>query len=93
MSIHPAFYSLSNYTGLTFSIDKQFSEYRYADAGSKADVIIGNDVWIGQGAKIIAGVTVHDGAVIAAGAIATKDVPPYAIVGGVPAKVIRKKEN
>ncbi len=50
---------------------------------------IGNDVWIGEGAFLKAGVTIGDGAVIAARAVVTKDVPPYAIVGGVPAKMIR----
>lgn len=52
---------------------------------------IGNDVWIGHGAFIKAGVNIGDGAIIAAGAVVTKDVPPYAIVGGVPAKIIRKR--
>lgn len=52
-------------------------------------VRIGNDVWIGNRAVIMGGVTVGDGAIVAAGAVVTKDVPPYAIVGGVPAKVIR----
>ena len=50
---------------------------------------IGNDVWIGEDVKIIGGVTIGDGAIVATGATVTKDVPPYAIVGGVPAKVIR----
>ena len=50
---------------------------------------IGNDVWIGAGAQILRGVTVGDGAVIAAGAVVTKDVPPYAIVCGVPAAIIK----
>jgi acetyltransferase-like isoleucine patch superfamily enzyme len=50
---------------------------------------IGNDVWIGVGATLIDGVKVGDGAIVAAGAVVTKDVPPYAIVGGVPAKIIR----
>ena len=51
--------------------------------------IIGNDVWIGYGAKVISGVKIGDGACIGAGALVTKDVPPYAIVGGVPAKIIK----
>lgn len=50
---------------------------------------IGNDVWIGAGAKVMSEITIHDGAIIAAGANVVKDVPPYAIVGGNPAKVIR----
>lgn len=55
----------------------------------KTSTKIGNDVWIGHGAIIIAGITVGDGAIIAAGAVVTKSVPPYAIVGGVPAKIIK----
>jgi len=51
--------------------------------------VIGNDVWMGRNATVIAGVSIGDGAVIAAGAVVTKDVPPYAIVGGIPAKIIR----
>ena len=57
----------------------------------KGDILIGNDVWIGYEAVIMAGVTVGDGAIIGARAVVTKDVPPYTIVGGVPAKVIRKR--
>jgi len=52
-------------------------------------VIVGNDVWIGERAMILGGLSIGDGAVIGAGAVVTKDVPPYAIVGGVPAKIIR----
>ena len=58
---------------------------------NKGDIVIGNDVWIGYEAVILAGVTVGDGAVIGARAVVTKDVPPYAIVGGVPARVIRSR--
>jgi phosphonate metabolism protein (transferase hexapeptide repeat family) len=56
-----------------------------------ARVTIGNDVWIGHGVTVLAGVTVGDGAVIAAGAVVAKDVPPYTIVGGVPAKPLRRR--
>ncbi len=58
---------------------------------NKGDIVVGNDVWIGYEAVILAGVTVGDGAVIAARAVVTKDVPPYTIVGGVPAKPIRRR--
>jgi len=56
-------------------------------ACSKGDVVIGNDVWLGQNAFILSGVTVGDGAVVAANAVVTKDVPPYSIVAGNPATV------
>ena len=56
---------------------------------SKGDIIVDDYVWIGYGATIMSGVHISQGAVIAAGAVVTKDVPPYAIVGGVPAKVIK----
>lgn len=56
---------------------------------SKGDIIVGDDVWIGYRATILSGVTIGQGAIIAAGAVVTRDVPPYAIVAGVPAKVIK----
>lgn len=59
------------------------------DFPQSAKTIIGNDVWIGNNVTVLAGVTVGDGAVLAAGAVVTKDVSPYAIVGGVPAKTLR----
>lgn len=58
---------------------------------NKGDIVIGNDVWIGYEAVIFSGVTIGDGAVIGTRAVVTKDVPPYTIVGGVPAKAIRRR--
>lgn len=58
---------------------------------NKGDIVIGNDVWIGYEAVIMSGVTIGDGAIIGTRAVVTKDVPPYTIVGGVPAKPIRKR--
>ena len=58
---------------------------------NKGDIVIGNDVWIGYEAVILAGVTIGDGAIIGTRAVVTKDVPPYTIVGGVPAKPIKRR--
>jgi len=58
---------------------------------NKGNIIIGNDVWIGYEAVILAGVTIGDGAIIGTRAVVTKDVPPYTIVGGIPAKPIKKR--
>ena len=58
---------------------------------NKGDIVIGNDVWIGYEAVILSGVTVGDGAIIGTRAVVTKDVPPYTIVGGVPARHIRRR--
>ena len=65
---------------------------RYSRKNSKKqDVIIGNDVWIGHNAIIMGGVTVGDGAIVGANAVVTKDVEPYTVVAGVPARVIKKR--
>ena len=61
------------------------------DAISKGDIIVEDDVWIGFGAIILSGIHIGQGAIIGAGAVVTKDVPPYSIVGGAPARVIRKR--
>ena len=58
---------------------------------NKGDIVVGSDVWIGYEAVILAGVTIGDGAIVAARAVVTQDVPPYTIVGGVPARPIRKR--
>lgn len=65
------------------------AEYEDSPLRKNHSVLIGNDVWIGANAIILPGVTIGDGAVIAAGAVINKNIPPYAIVGGVPARVIR----
>lgn len=88
VSVHPCFYSVMKQCGFTYVEEQQFEEYAYADEARIYMNVIGNDVWIGQGAMLLQGVTVGDGAIIAAGALCNKDIPPYAIVGGVPAKVI-----
>lgn len=61
------------------------------EATSKGDIIVDDDVWIGYGATILSGVHIGQGAVIASGAVVASDVEPYAIVGGVPAKTIKKR--
>lgn len=81
VSIHPIFYSPLGQSQLTFVSDSYFDEH--------APIEIGNDVWIGARAIIRDGVKIGDGAIVGAGAVVTRDVPPYAIVGGVPAKIIR----
>ncbi len=81
VSTHPAFYSNNK----SF---KTFADKMYFDEAVKLTTI-GNDVWIGGKATILPGVTISDGAIIAYGSLVTKDVPPYAIVGGVPAKTIK----
>lgn len=72
----------------TFPYKVKVLEEQY-EGISKGNIIVEDDVWIGYGATILSGVHIGQGAVIAAGAVVTKDVPPYAVVGGVPAKVIK----
>lgn len=91
VSTHPTFYSKHKFVGMGFSDEEIFEEYSYTDEQKKYWVEIGNDVWIGAGATIINGCKIGDGAIVAAGAVVTKDVPPYTIVGGVPAKPIRTR--
>lgn len=75
------FTSKRNGTRIKWTETSSFDEYK--------EIRIGNDVWIGTRVLIMGGVKIGNGAVVAAGAVVTKDVPPYAIVGGVPAKIIK----
>ena len=81
VSTHPIFFSKLKQAQISFVADSYFNEF--------SPIKIGNDVWIGARAIIMDGITIGDGAIVAAGAVVTKDVPSYAIVGGVPAKVLR----
>ena len=84
--------SLSSYTFPIFFDEWGLDAENITSAwDNKGDIIIGNDVWIGYEAVIMSGVKIGDGAIIGTRAVVTKDVPPYTVVGGVPAKQIRKR--
>lgn len=89
VSTHPSFYSLLKQNGETYVSKQKFCEHKQADVDYP--IIVGNDVWIGSNVTIISGIKIGDGAIIAAGSVVTKDVIPYSIVAGVPAKMIRKR--
>lgn len=82
------FHSLWTHEGFLEEIVRYQKDH---ELKGKTRIIIGNDVWIGSRAAILRGVTIGDGAVVAQGAVVTKDVEPYTIVGGVPARPIRKR--
>ena len=89
VSTHPCFFS-SGYR-FSFTNSQLFDENNYFDSIRKIKVVIGNDVWIGANVSAIGGVKIGDGAIIGAGSLITKDVDPYTIVAGVPAKQIGKR--
>lgn len=88
VSTHPAFYS-HRYNSLSYVCKEKFSGILMCDVNFS--VVAGNDVWIGDRVLIKGGVRIGDGAVIGMGAVVTKDVPPYAVVGGVPARIIKMR--
>ena len=81
VSTSPVFFSTLKQAGETFAKKQMFEEIT-------SPIEIGNDCWIGQGVFIAGGIIINNGAVVLAGAVVVRDVPPYAIVGGVPAKII-----
>jgi acetyltransferase-like isoleucine patch superfamily enzyme len=85
VSTHPAFYLKNTPLAVTFSPEDKFRQGE--------QVNIGHDVWIGQHAVILDGIEIGTGAIVAAGAVVTKNVAAYSIVGGIPAKEIRKRFN
>jgi len=89
VSTHPSFFSVFKQAGFTFVDKQKFEETIFWDKKSGVTVKIGNDVWIGEDVKIIGGIEIGNGAIIATGAVVTKNVLPYSVVGGVPAKHIK----
>ena len=90
VSAHPSFYSLKTLNGFTHSEEQLFDEnVTPIDHEGKYNTIIGNDCWIGAHVKILEGLTIGDGAIVAAGAVVVKNVEPYTVIGGVPAKLIK----
>lgn len=88
VSVHPAFFGKKTVVGESFVGEQKFNEFVWLDGEEGVSAEIGSDVWIGDGAAILGGHRIGHGAIVAAGAVVTKDVEPYSIVGGVPARVI-----
>ena len=89
VALHTAFYSTKKTHGYSYAVKDTYDEMKYIDRDKGISVIIGNDVWIGNYVNILEGVTIGDGAAIATGSLITKDVEPYGIYAGVPAKKLR----
>jgi acetyltransferase-like isoleucine patch superfamily enzyme len=91
VSSHPAFYSPRKQCGRSFSTEERVPEHRFLPEDPAFQVGLGSDVWIGADTVILEGVRIGHGAIVAAGAVVTKDVAPYAICGGVPARTLRNR--
>lgn len=91
--------SIGPYTRIADFVSIRDADHRFSVPGAPlrdqpveaSPVVVGEDVWIGHGAAVLRGVTIGDGAIVAAGSVVTKDVPPYVVVGGVPARVIGER--
>lgn len=81
VSMHPIFFSMLNQAQISFADKSYFDEFD--------NISIGNDVWLGTNVIVVDGIHISDGVIVAAGSIVTKNIPPYAIVGGIPAKIIK----
>lgn len=92
VSTHPSFFSTTKQAGFTLVTKNRFEELKKIK-NSNFVVEIGNDVWIGSGVKILDGIKIGNGAIIGANAVVTKDIEPYTINVGVPAKPIKKRFN
>lgn len=90
VSTHPTFFAERTPVGYTYAKEQCFQEFASPLEGGYG-ISIGNDVWIGANVSLMDGVRIGDGAIVAANALVMKDVEPYTIVGGVPAKVIKKR--
>jgi acetyltransferase-like isoleucine patch superfamily enzyme len=87
---HPAHHVTTYPLRINFGLD---GAGRDGNPTPRGDIHVGSDVWTGYGTWVGAGVSIGDGAIVATGAVVTKDIPPYAIVGGVPARVIRYRHS
>ncbi len=85
ISTHPIFFSTLKQCGISFSTENYFDEFD--------SIEIGHDVWIGSRASVVDGVKIGNGVIVAAGAVVTKDIPDYAVVGGIPARIISYRFN
>ena len=93
VSSHPSFFSLRKQAGFTFVNKDKFKEVNWVNESKNIIIEIGNDIWIGNGVKIIQGITIGNGAIIATGAVVTRNIEPYGVYGGVPAKLIKSRFN
>lgn len=94
VTMHPSFYyDTTSQIGYTFHQGEPLFNniYKYPKNETIFQIVVGNDVWIGSHALIMGGITIGDGAVVAAGAVVVRDVEPYSIVAGVPARIIKKR--